>query len=94
MTSEVLRQLIPEYLSGRLEPAHKALFETELHGNAELQIEVEELRATWLGLGLINTSQPSAAMRAQFYQRLSDIQNGRSAPSVAGSRGGNRAYPG
>lgn len=84
MTSEELRHLIPEYLSGRLSATEKASFEAQLSANAELQVEVEELRATWQGLGLISDAQPSAAMRARFYQRLSDIQSGRSIPLRGG----------
>jgi hypothetical protein len=83
MTSEALRQLIPEYLAGRLAAAENEFFEAELRTNAELQIEVEELRAAWQGLGLIPAPQPSAAMRAGFYQRLHDLQSGRS-PAVRG----------
>jgi len=84
MTSEELRQLIPEYLSGRLGPEGKALFEEQLSKEAELQFELEELRAAWHGLGLIPGAQPSAAMRARFYQRLNDIQSGRSHPVRGG----------
>jgi hypothetical protein len=83
MTSEALRQLIPEYLAGRLAAEESQFFEAELRTNAELQIEVEELRAAWQGLGLIPAPQPSAAMRASFYQRLHDLQSGR-APAVRG----------
>lgn len=83
MTPEELRQLIPEYLAGRLAAADSEVFETELRKNAELQIETEELRSAWRGLGLIPAPQPSAAMRARFYQRLHDLQNGR-APAVRG----------
>lgn len=83
MTSEELRQLIPEYLAGRLAAADTRAFETELATNAELQIEVEELRAAWQGLGLIPAPQPSAALRARFYQRLQDVQSARS-PAIRG----------
>jgi hypothetical protein len=83
MTSEELRQLIPEYLAGRLNASDAQTLEAQLRGNAELQIELEELRATWHGLGLLPTAQPSAAMRARFYQRLHDLQSGRS-PAVRG----------
>lgn len=78
MTSEEFRQWIPEYLAGRLSASETSLFEAQLSVNAELQFELEELRATWRGLGLIPGAQPSAAMRARFYQRLNDVQSGRS----------------
>ena len=83
MTSEQLRQMIPEYLAGRLGPAETEFFEAEMRTNAELQIEVEELRPTWQSLGAIPAPQPSAALRARFYQRLHDLQSGRS-PAVRG----------
>jgi hypothetical protein len=77
MTSEELRQMIPEYLSGRLGAAEKREFEAQMHGNAELLMHVEELRATWQEMGRIPMTQPSAALRARFYQRVHDIQSGR-----------------
>ncbi len=77
MTSDELRLLIPEYLAGRLGPSEKREFEAQLHGNAELLMQVEELRATWQDLGRIPVTQPSAALRARFYQRVNDIQSGR-----------------
>jgi len=83
MTSEELKQSIPEYLAGRLSADEARSFEAALSSNAELQIEVEELRAAWQGLGLIPQAEPSAAMRARFYQRLHDIDSGRS-PVVRG----------
>lgn len=84
MTSEELRQSIPEYLSGRMSAAETAAFEAQLSSNAELQIELEELRATWLGLGQIPDARPSAALRARFYRQLHDVENGRSHPLRGG----------
>src|SRR5581483_1131743 len=84
MTSEELRQLIPEYLSGRLGSEGRALFEEQLSKDAELQFELEELRATWQGMGLIPAVQPGSALRARFYQRLNDLQSGRSRPVRGG----------
>jgi hypothetical protein len=52
--------------------------------NPGLRIEVEELRATWHGLGLLPEEHPSAALRARFYQKLSDLNNGRSRPLTGG----------
>jgi hypothetical protein len=83
MTSEEFRQLIPEYLSGQVASAEKALFEAQMDKSPELRIEVAELRSLWEGLGLLPEEQPSAAMRARFYQKLNDIRNGRSR-SLAG----------
>jgi len=77
MTSEECRLLIPEYLSGQLTPAEKELFEAQLETSAELRMEVEELRAVWDGLELLPREEPSAELRARFYQRLSDVNNGR-----------------
>jgi hypothetical protein len=83
MTSEELKQQIPEYLAGRLDAGEARSFEAQLSTNAELRIEVEELRTAWQGLGLIPQAQPSAGMRARFYQRLHDLESGRS-PAVRG----------
>lgn len=77
MTSEECRLLIPEYLSGQLAPAEKNLFEAQLETSADLRMEVEELRAVWEGLAHLPEEQPSAEMRARFYQRLSDVNHGR-----------------
>src|SRR2546430_813215 len=77
MTSEECRLLIPEYLSGQLTPAEKELFEAQLETSAELRMEMEELRAVWDGLDLLPVEEPSAELRARFYQRLSDVNNGR-----------------
>ena len=84
MTSEDFRKLIPGYISGQLAPADKALFEAELGKNPELRLEVAELRSTWDDLGLLPQEQPSAALRSRFYQRLSDINSGRTRASTGG----------
>src|SRR5271154_6176268 len=84
MTTEEFHQMIPEYLSGRLKPADRTPFEAQLNQNPGLRIEVEELRATWQGLGLLPEEHPSAALRARFYQKLSDLNNGRSRPLTGG----------
>ena len=79
MTPEEYRQQIPEYLSGRLSPSETQLFEAQLATNQSLRTEVEELRAIWTELSLVRGPEPSAAMRARFYQHLQDVQSGRSA---------------
>jgi hypothetical protein len=84
MTSEEFHHMIPEYLSGRLTPAERTSFEAQLNQSPELRVEMEELRLTWLGLGLLGEEQPSAALRARFYQRLNDLNNGRSRPLTGG----------
>jgi hypothetical protein len=78
MSSEQQRQLIPEYLAGRLAEDETRAFEAEMMNDAQLLMEVEELRATWQDLGLLPAAEPSGALRARFYQRLHDIQSGRS----------------
>lgn len=77
MTFDECRVLIPEYLSGRLTLAEKELFEAQLETSAELRIELEELRAVWEGLGQLPEEQPSAELRARFYQKLSGVNSGR-----------------
>ncbi len=77
MTFEEIRLLIPQYLSGQLTPSEEDLFEEQLSQSAELRAETEELRALWNQLGLLPEEQPSAAMRARFYQRLNAIERNR-----------------
>jgi hypothetical protein len=84
MTSEEIRVLIPQYLSGQLSPAEKNLFENLMDANAELRQEVEELRSLWEDLGSLPEEQPSAALRARFYQKLNDVKNARSRPLTGG----------
>lgn len=80
MTSEEIRSLIPQYLSGQLTPSEKDLFEEQLSQNSELRSETEELRTLWNQLGVLNEEQPSMALRARFYQRLNAIQRHRNIP--------------
>ncbi len=77
MTFEEWRLSIPAYLSGQLPAAEKAAFEAQLETNAELRIELEELRAVWDGLELLPEEEPSAELRARFYQRLSEVNRER-----------------
>jgi hypothetical protein len=77
MSSEQQRQRIPEYLAGRLDADDTRAFEAEMMSDAELLMEVEELRTTWHDLGLLRGPEPSGGLRAGFYQRLHDIQSGR-----------------
>ena len=77
MTFEEIRLLIPQYLSNQLSPEESASFEEHLKTNSDLRIEVEELRSVWEGLKLLPEEQPSAALRARFYQRLNAaVRNG------------------
>jgi hypothetical protein len=94
MKFEDIQVRIPAYLAGQLTPAEKESFEAELSRNAQLQIELEELRSVWQGLGLIGQEQPSAAMRARFYQRLNSVAGDRSGKhSGAGWRGWRVSIP-
>ena len=71
MTSDEYRLLIPSYLRGDLDPAASLGLEAELDRNLELQVECNELRELWNQMGaLAEQSQPSAALRARFYQAL------------------------
>ncbi len=78
MSFDELRVLIPQYLAGQLTAAEKETFEDQLSKHAGLRIELEELRSVWQGLSLVGQEQPSAAMRARFYQRLNAISGDRS----------------
>jgi hypothetical protein len=80
MTFEEIRMLIPQYLSEQLTPGEKSALETELRSNTELREEMEELRSLWEGLGNLPEEQPSAALRARFYQKLNEVKAGRSGP--------------
>jgi hypothetical protein len=73
MKFEEIQAQIPLYLAGQLTSAEKESFEDHLRTNAELRIELEELRLVWQGLDLVGDEQPSAAMRARFYQKLNAL---------------------
>lgn len=49
MSFEELQALIPQYLAGELTAPEKDEFEAELRRNANLRIDVEELRSVWRG---------------------------------------------
>ena len=68
-----LEEMIPPYLAGQLTPTEKARFEAELSGNAALRADVEQLREFWEALDTLPKEQPSAAMRARFYQKLNEL---------------------
>jgi HEAT repeats len=84
MTSEEFHQLIPNYLSGQLSAAEKTSFEAQLSKDPDLRIEVAELQSTWEELALLPEEQPSSAVRARFYQKLNDINQGRARPFAGG----------
>ncbi|MFL6452316.1 MAG: hypothetical protein ACJ746_32310 [Bryobacteraceae bacterium] len=84
MTSEEFQYLIPEYLSGRLSPEEKRVFEQRLSTDGELRRELAELESVWKDLGEVEQEQPSSLLRARFYQRLNDISN-REARLASGS---------
>ena len=75
MTPEECRLLIPQYLAGELTLAEREHFKEQLEADEELRHEVEELGVLWAGLGSLPEERPSAALRARFYRRLSDVQN-------------------
>lgn len=81
MTPEECRLSIPQYLSGDLTPAESAAFEEELAASAVLRLEVAELRELWNGLALVPEQQPSPALRAQFYQKLNQLERDPSSPA-------------
>jgi len=74
MTSDECRLLLPEYLAGQLDGAEREQFEAQLSASAELRQELEELRSTWEGLAQLAGDQPSAALRARFYQKLNALE--------------------
>jgi hypothetical protein len=83
MTPEEIRYLIPGYLSAQLSVSETELFEDELKKSPALQIELEELRASWRDLALLPEEQPSAAMKARFYRKLNDLDTGRIRPPAS-----------
>jgi hypothetical protein len=70
MTLDEFRLLIPEYLAGQLSGAEKVACEEFAKVNPEARLELAELRGVWDELGAIEEEQPSAALRAKFYQKL------------------------
>jgi len=89
MNAEGYRLLIPQYLAGQLDAAERSSFEEKLAESAELRAELEDLRSPWDALGLLPQEQPSAALRARFYQRLNTLQK----EERAGSRKSIFAWP-
>jgi hypothetical protein len=77
MSFDELQALIPQYLAGELTTAEEEAFEEQLGKNASLRMELKELRSLWSGLGLVGQEQPSASLRARFYQRLNTISGNR-----------------
>ena len=75
MTSEEFRHLIPGYISGRLSPEEKRIFEERLTTDGELRRELAELDAAWKDLGEMEEEQPSPALRARFYQKLNEFSS-------------------
>ena len=88
MSFDELQALIPQYLAGELTRAEKEAFEEQLGKNASLRIELEELRSLWSGLELVGKGQPSADLRARFYQRLNAISGNRGETQPAAGRSG------
>lgn len=75
MTPEAIRSLIPQYLSGELTSAERDSLELCLMQDVSLRDELEDLRKLWLDLGLLPQPEPSASLRAQFYQKLNAVVN-------------------
>jgi hypothetical protein len=73
MTPESIRSLIPQYLAGTLPPPDRELLESQMDRDAALQTEVESLQTLWQDLGLLPAPEPSAALRAHFYQKLNAV---------------------
>ncbi len=86
MTPEECRLVIPQYLSGDLTLAETAVFEEQLAASPALRLEVEELRALWDDLGELPQPEPSAALRARFYQRLNKLTYDSQQPAAKTSR--------
>lgn len=78
MTFDECRLLIPQYLSGDLSAVEYESFEATLDRSVELQFELEQMRPVWEKLALLPQEEPSAAMRARFYQRLNALERNRS----------------
>ena len=83
MTSKDPRLAIPQYLADELPESERQSFEAELAENPELRVEVAELRALWEDLGLLPEAEPSASLRAKFYQSLHGITRGRETAAKA-----------
>lgn len=75
MTSEEFRYLIPGYLSGGLTSEETRVFEERLATDRQLRRELTELQEIWGDLAEVKEDQPSASLRARFYQRLNDVSN-------------------
>lgn len=70
MTPEEIRSLIPQYLAGQLNAAEQQSFSECMANDPSLNAEVTELEILWRDLGLLPAPEPSARLRARFYQEL------------------------
>ena len=68
---EVAAQLL-RYVAGELDPAEPLLMD---------QSQMEDMLATWRELGMLPVPEPSAALRAQFYQKLNAYDKRRALPA-------------
>ena len=75
MSEEDFATKILRYLRGELPDADPAL-----------KAEAETLRSLWEDLGLLPQPEPSAALRAQFYQKLNAQVNGKTSVAPAWTR--------
>ena len=82
MSEEELASQVLQYVAGEMPEGEQRLFEMAMQERPEVEAEVLSLRTLWQDLGLLPKPEPSAAMRAQFYQKLNALQR----PSHASRR--------
>lgn len=92
MTCDRVRQLMTEYLDGRLGAEAEEGVAAHLDGCADCRREVSELGGVWSGLGSLPELEPAAGTRRRFFEMLEAYQAGQAAGRVERVRQSHRAW--
>jgi hypothetical protein len=70
MTCEKIKGMLPDLLTGRLDPEKRKLVGAHLSDCAACRSAFEQLNAVWQGLDQLPEEEPSPALRSRFYAML------------------------
>lgn len=76
MNCDDVREHLPEYWSGELEPAAAREFAAHLDRCETCRQEADSLGAIWAKLGLLPAESPGSEMRSRFYEALEAYRQG------------------
>jgi hypothetical protein len=86
MTCDQVKEHIADYLAGVLSPTEAEELDEHFAGCAACKQETAALSETWEMLGLLEQEQPSAQLRARFYQSLESYREGLESAAPAPAR--------